>query len=104
VIFPLRPLVAGSRALRARLYPETRGERKRYMDRATLALVRAEALPLLLAAEEETFREVENARAAWRRDPPAAGAAKALSETAAARSARAVEAAAAAVASAASSR
>ncbi len=62
------PLVAGSLALRGRLYPETRGEKKRYMDRPALGLVRTEALPLLLAAEEETFREVES-RAAWRKGP-----------------------------------
>ena len=32
-------------ALRARLYPETRGEKKRYMDRRALAAVRAERSP-----------------------------------------------------------
>lgn len=98
------PLVAGSLALRGRLYPETRGEKKRYMDRTALGVVRAEALPRFLAAEEETFREVEAARAEWRKAPPAPGAAKALSESAAVRTARAVEAAAAAVAKASSPR
>ncbi len=67
-------------------------------------LVRAEALPLLLAAEEETFREVEAARAAWRKAPPSAASAKALSEAAAARALEAVDAAEAAVAKAAASR
>ncbi|MBK6404930.1 MAG: hypothetical protein IPF66_07755 [Holophagales bacterium] len=98
------PLVAGSLALRGRLYPETRGEKKRYMDRPALGLVRAEALPLLLAAEEETFREVESARAAWRKAPPSAASAKALSEAAAARALGAVEAAEASVAKAAAAR
>jgi hypothetical protein len=92
------PRAASSLALRARLYPETRGEKKRYMDRRALAAVRAEALPRLLAAEGETFREVEAARAAWRKKPPSAGTVGALSEAAAARALRAVEAADAAVA------
>lgn len=91
------PLAAGSLALRDRLYPETRGEKKRYMDRRALAVVRSAALPLLLAAEEETFREVEFARAAWRKAPPSAEAVKALSEAAASRALGAVEAAGAAV-------
>ncbi len=92
------PLVAGSLVLRGRLYPETRGEKKRYMNRAALGFVRAEALPLLLAAEEQTFREVESARAAWRKASPSAASMKALSEAAAARALKAVDAAEAAVA------
>ncbi len=92
------PLVAGSLALRGRLYPETRGEKKRYMDRRALSAVRADALPLLLAAEEETFREVEAARAAWRKSSPSAASLKTLSESAAARALKAVESAEAAVA------
>ncbi len=91
------PLAEGSLALRARLYPEIRGEKKRYMDRRVLAVVRSAALPLLLAAEEETFRAVESARSAWRKEPPSAEAVKALSEAAAARALGAVEAAGAAV-------
>ena len=98
------PLVVGSLAIRGRLYPETRGEKKRYMDRAAFGLVRAEALPLLLAAEEETFREVEAARAAWRKAPPSAASVTALSDAAAARALRAVEAAETAVSRAAGSR
>jgi hypothetical protein len=92
------PLAEGSLALRNRLYPEIRGEKKRYMDRRALAAVRSAALPLLLAAEEETFREVESARTAWRKAPPSAEAVKVLSEAAAARALGAVEAAGAAVA------
>jgi hypothetical protein len=68
------------------------------MDRRALAAVRSAALPLLLAAEEETFREVESARTAWRKAPPSAEAVKVLSEAAAARALGAVEAAGAAVA------
>lgn len=100
----MSPLVAGSLALRGRLYPETRGERKRYMDRRALSAVRSDALPLLLAAEEETFREVEAARAAWRKASPTTEAVKVLSETAAGRALKAVEAAEVAVAKAAATR
>jgi hypothetical protein len=94
------PLVAGSLALRGRLYPETRGEKKRYMDLRALAAVRSDALPLLLAAEEETFREVETERAAWRMTSPTTEAVKTLSENAAGRALKAVDAAEAAVAKA----
>lgn len=95
------PLVKGTLEIRARLYPDTRGEKKRYMDRPALAAVRAVAVPLLLAAEEETFREVDAARRAWRKEPPSAEAVKALSDAAALRALRAVEEAASAVAKAA---
>jgi hypothetical protein len=91
------PAAVGSLALRGRLYPDERGEKRRYMDRKVLAAVRAAAVPLLLAAEEETFREVDAARAAWRTGPPPAGSVKKLSEEAAARGLLAVGAAEAAV-------
>lgn len=95
------PLARGTLEIRARLYPDTRGEKKRYMDRPALAAVRTAALPLLLAAEEETFREVDAARGAWRNAPPSAAAVRALSDAAALRALGAVEEAAAAVAGAA---
>jgi hypothetical protein len=91
------PLAKGTLEIRGRLYPDTRGEKKRYMDRPALAAVRAGAVPLILAAEDETFREVGEARAAWRKQPPPAAAVRALSDAAAARALRAVSAAAAAV-------
>ena len=93
-------LAKGSLGLRGRLYPDERGEKKRYMDRGVLKAVRAGALPLLLAAEEETFREVEASRDAWRKARPSAEAARELSESAAQRALLAVEAAEAAVAKA----
>jgi hypothetical protein len=94
------PLAARTLEMRQRLYPDQRGERKRYMDRRALAAVRKEALPLLRAADEATLREVEAARAGWRRARPSADAVRALSDGAAARALGAVEAAAAAVAKA----
>ena len=67
------------------------------MDRRALAAVRAEAFPILLSAEDETFREVEAARAAWKKEPPSRESVRALSEAAAERALRAVDAAVAAV-------
>lgn len=91
------PLARGMLSLRSRLYPDERGEKKRYMDRRALSAVRAAALPLFLAAEEETLREVGSARAAWKKGPPTRDAVRALSESAAARARAAVEAAVRAV-------
>lgn len=92
------PLAKGTLEIRGRLYPDTRGEKKRYMDRQALAAVRAGAVPLILAVEDETFREVDGARAAWRKQPPSAASVRALSDAAAARALGTVSAAAAAVA------
>ena len=86
------PLVRGMLSLRGRLYPDERGEKKRYMARPALAEVFTSALPLLLAAEEETFREVDAARAAWKKTTPSRESVRALSEAAAVRALRAVEA------------
>ena len=94
------PLASKTLELRKRLYPDLRGERKRYMDRRALTAVRAHALPGLLAADEATFREVEAARAAWKKSRPAPEAVRAVSERAAERALRAVETAADAVAKA----
>ncbi len=94
------PLARGTLEIRGRLYPDTRGEKKRYMDRHAFEDVRTGALPPILAAEDETFREVGEARTAWRKEPPPAAAVRALSDAAAARALRAVSAAAAAVAKA----
>lgn len=94
------PLARGTLSLRSRLYPDERGEKKRYMDRRALAAVRAEAVPLLLAAEEKNLLEVDAARAAWKKESPSREAVRALSEAAAARALGAVEAAVAAVSAA----
>ncbi len=91
------PAAAGTLALRTHLYKDMRGEKKRYMDRKALAGVRSEALPLLVAAENEAFGEVEKARQEWRIARPAAETVRALSEAAAARARRVSDAAAAAV-------
>lgn len=93
-------LAGGMLSLRSRLYPDERGEKKRYMDRRALAAVRAAAIPLFLAADEETLREVGAARAAWRKGPPSREAVRALSEAAVARARAAVAAAVRAVAGA----
>ncbi|HRY44887.1 MAG TPA: hypothetical protein P5164_13170 [Thermoanaerobaculia bacterium] len=92
------PLAASALELRKRLYPDARGEKKRYMDRRVLAAVKARALPGLLAAEEATRAEVEAARGAWRRSRPAPADAAKLSASAAERALAAGEAAVAAVA------
>ena len=90
------PLCRAPLSLRGRLYPDERGDKRRYMDRGVLAAVRAHAGPLLLAAEEDTFRAVEAARAAWRKAAPAAADLRTLAESAAARALAAAEAAEAA--------
>ncbi len=92
------PLAARALEQRKRLYPDGRGEKRRYMDRRAFAAVKARALPGILAAEEETRAAVEAARDAWRRSRPAPGDAARLSDAAAARALAASEAAAAAVA------
>jgi hypothetical protein len=92
------PLAARALELRKRLFPDTRGEKKRYMDRRALAALKARSLPGLLAAEEATRAEVEAAREAWRRSRPAPADAAKLSASAAARALAAGEAAVAAVA------
>jgi hypothetical protein len=92
------PLARDALGLRSRLYPDARGEKKRYMDRRALAAVKAHALPGFLAAEEASRAEVEAAREAWRRSRPAPGDAARLSDAAAARALAAAETAAAAVA------
>ena len=94
------PLARGTLEIRGRLYPDLRGERKRYMDRRVLAAVRTHALPLLLAADEAALREAEAARRAWRTARPAPADVAKVSEGAAARALAAVEAAAAEVAKA----
>ena len=94
------PLAKGTLELRARLYPDQRGEKKRYLDRRALAAVRAHALPLLLAADEASLREAEAARRGWRAARPSPADVAKVSDAAAARALAAVEAAAAAVAKA----
>ena len=94
------PLAQETLGLRGRLYPDLRGERRRYMDRRVLAAVRTHALPLLLAADDAAFREAEAARRSWRTARPAPADVAKVSERAAARALAAVEAAVAAVAKA----
>jgi hypothetical protein len=92
------PLAKGTLELRGRLYPDQRGERKRYLDRRVLATVKAHALPLLLAADEASLREADAARRAWRTSKPSPAEVAKVSAASAARALAAVEAAAAAVA------
>jgi hypothetical protein len=68
------PVVRQFLARRTRLYPETRGEMKRYMRRDALLDLGSTALPRFLAADEENFLAVERARAAWRKVLPAPAA------------------------------
>lgn len=94
------PLAKGTLEMRSRLYPDLRGERKRYLDRRVLAAVRTHAHPLLLAADEAALREAEEARRSWRTARPAPADVARVSDGAAARALAVVEAAAAAVAKA----
>jgi hypothetical protein len=60
---------------------------KRYMRRDALLELGSTALPRFLAADEESFLEVERARAAWRKTPPAPAAVEELQREVARRAA-----------------
>jgi hypothetical protein len=57
-------------AVRARLYPQTRGELKRYIDAAALAGPSPAIVARLVGAEGRSFDRVQAALASWRVHPP----------------------------------
>lgn len=73
------PMTAACDALRARLYPDQKGDGKRYLDVAALS-GEGGLLEPLLALESENFGRAERALAAWRQKGPAPAEAKALQE------------------------
>lgn len=73
------PMTAACDALRARLYPDQKGDGKRYLDPAALA-GEGGLLKPLLALEGENFAKAEKALALWRQKKPAPEEVKFLQE------------------------
>ncbi len=64
------PLNVAFDAVRDALYPETRGDLKKYMDQEALSDPKTGILAPLLAQEATVFRQVEAATSSWRRQAP----------------------------------
>ena len=72
------PMTAAFDEVRARLYPETRGELKKYIDAAALRDPASSPVPRLVQVEEGNFARAVAALRQWSGAPPAAADAAAL--------------------------
>jgi hypothetical protein len=86
------PMTAAFDAVKALLYPETKGDLQRYMDVDALANPKTGFLAPLLAVESENFTRADEALARWRRQKPSPQELSALQNEISSRTLAAVQA------------